>query len=586
MFCTQCGARNDETSRFCISCGAAMATVAAQSESETRSTPPANGIAATAMPTRRGKGRLWIIIAIATALIAACVATFLTYRAELWGGRSLPDAATIAAEAAADGDSVTTYDLTAEQVARALKRRGMRAEIVHEFAAQERGLFLGYAHHHAGQRLQQGTSVGVRVSDGPGVPEGTVGQRIGDVIDALRSMNVPVQVKQVMVSDTSQYSNGQVVATNPAEGQAVSENQMAQGITVGVASQGDGIPFDIVGTSIDQAQSQLESLGYTITLEPRFTSRDYIGKISGSSPGPGSPLEPGQAVTLYYGIGAESTTDALTTTSADGFRLANGDLSFLAGQYCKADTEDGEECVTLEPASTPFYSDRLEAIRISGHEDSMVLYGFTQDISGMVVESDNDHGLSADTLPMRNHLLLKGWGMFEIYAGLGVPRCGTHPMMASVGEYCDNGVYHTYDPGSGEYPHVSNPGTTYDMQDFLVYFPVGSNISALESSGYFDSAALSVAKTQDAVNTDRPFILLRDPNQYDQTSIPTASAMNGNPFVPSNRNGVNPLVPMKPAISNDTVYYLVESTEPDWQLLPDAPLPVDNTVDDESGNAE
>ena len=44
-----------------------------------------------------------------------------------------------------------------------------------------------------------------------------------------------------------------------------------------------------------------------------------------------------------------------------------------------------------------------------------------------------------------------------------------------------------------------------------------------------------------------------------------------NPFVPNNDNGTNHLVGMKPAPSNDTVYYLVEQDgDLDWDSLPDA----------------
>ena len=120
------------------------------------------------------------------------------------------------------------------------------------------------------------------------------------------------------------------MATDPADGQAVPDDQMAQGITVGVAAEGSGVPFDIVGEDAQQASDQLTSQGYQVTLEPRFSSRTYIGKISGSSPGPGSALDSGQAVTLYYGVDASADRDMLTVND-HGFRTATDDLSVLAG---------------------------------------------------------------------------------------------------------------------------------------------------------------------------------------------------------------------------------------------------------------
>ena len=566
MFCTQCGARHDNDDQFCTQCGAPITPPTAVEDKAQPDT--------TAVPVRR-QWLPWAIAIVASlTAIALCVA-FLTYRAEVWGGRSLPDAATIAEEASVGGESAYQDSLTGEQVKRVLADRGLRPELIREFSAKTRGLFLGYADHHAGQRLHSGTTVGVRVSDGPGVPEGTVGQQVADVIDTLESMHVPVQYKQVVVSDTTRYPDGQVVATNPADGQPVPDDQMAQGITVGVATEGSGIPVDIVGMDKQQASDQLESQGYQVTLEPRFSSRTYIGKISGSSPGPGSALDPGQAVTLYYGVDASADWDMLTASN-HGFRTATGDLSVLAGQYCKAsaDGDDGD-CVTLEATASRYSAGEDTAIRIAGHDEPMTLYNFSQDISGMVVEPDANHLYSADTLPMRNHLLLSGWGMFEVYAGMGIMRCGTEPISYGPGEYCDNGVLRTYDPSGDWYP-TGNTGLTYDMQDFLVYFPVGSDIDALEASGYFDPTALTAARKQDPVDTDRPFILIRDISQYNQTSVPATSAADGDPFVPGNRNGDNPLVPMKPAISNSTVYYLVEQSEPDWNTLPDLDVSTDD----------
>ncbi|MBM6699216.1 hypothetical protein H7U32_02505 [Bifidobacterium pullorum subsp. saeculare] len=122
------------------------------------------------------------------------------------------------------------------------------------------------------------------------------------------------------------------------------------------------------------------------------------------------------------------------------------------------------------------------------------------------------------------------------------------------------------------------------MKDFLVYFPVGSDLSKLEASGYFDKGALGEAKKQKPVDTDRPFILMRDPKLYDTTEVPVTTDTtpsnedhgwweHTNPFVPNNNDGKNPLVPMKPAVSDATVYYLMEqNTGLDWSSLPDAKI--------------
>ena len=119
-------------------------------------------------------------------------------------------------------------------------------------------------------------------------------------------------------------------------------------------------------------------------------------------------------------------------------------------------------------------------------------------------------------------------------------------------------------------------GWTYQMNEFYIYFPVGSDLDALENSSYFDDESLAEARKEKEVDSTRPYILARDPSLYKTTSIPlTANEwyLSDNPFVPGNENGKNPLVPMKPAPDDATVYYLVEDqAELDWGALADANL--------------
>lgn len=82
---------------------------------------------------------------------------------------------------------------------------------------------------------------------------------------------------------------------------------------------------------------------------------------------------------------------------------------------------------------------------------------------------------------------------------------------------------------------------------------------------------LAAAKKQKAVNTTKPFLIYRDPKLYDKT---TADMTNNsaNPFMPYNGyvGGKSDIVKMKPAPSDDTVYYLTVSIDLDWGELPDA----------------
>ena len=53
------------------------------------------------------------------------------------------------------------------------------------------------------------------------------------------------------------------------------------------------------------------------------------------------------------------------------------------------------------------------------------------------------------------------------------------------------------------------------MMDLFAVFPVGSDVeSETTKTGYFDASALAAAQKQKPVDTDRPFLMYRDVNQY------------------------------------------------------------------------
>ena len=553
--------------------------------------PPVGGSGVVTVVARRGWSRrltvMIAVIVVVVLVVAGGVAGWLTYRAELWGGKTLPDPAALVSQVNIANGKIEKDKksgqavVSAKAVTQALKAKGLKTKTVREFSGRQPGSFLGYNNASAGTRVKTGSTVTVRESAGPGVPKNTVGQPATKVVDTLKDMGVPVHYKQVVVSEDSKIPEGQVAVTSPAPGMPVSDSAKDAGINVGVAIHGEGIPVDIMGQDPDGAKAALEAAGYNVTITPHFSSKQYVGKVSGSYPAPGTTLSKGSNVTLYEGI--DKTRAQEVTTSVDKFygdRIAKLDPAAMIGMYCKATvTDQSKDCITLEQTDGPFPG--YQALQIKGHEpsdsqDTLNLMNYAQDVSGQMLEADPQHGMDADQLPMKNHLLFKNWGMFELYAGMGLDNCGDSIWGDNMmNMYCDAGTVKPWDENDWEH-WPGNIGLTYRMKDFLVYVPVGSDITAWENSGYFDKAALAEAKKQEPVDTSRPFILMRDPSLYDQTEVPVATDGNStswraNPFVPNNIDGKNPLVPMKPAVSDATVYYLMEQNVGlDWSSLPDA----------------
>lgn len=105
-----------------------------------------------------------------------------------------------------------------------------------------------------------------------------------------------------------------MISTYPAQGQGVKDDK--KGIYIGVATKSDGgLPSDIVGQEISDVKSSLESKGYDVKVEKRLSSKQYIGKVSGSEPGPGSQLNEGQTITLYQNCGCQVPSRRSLTTA-------------------------------------------------------------------------------------------------------------------------------------------------------------------------------------------------------------------------------------------------------------------------------
>jgi beta-lactam-binding protein with PASTA domain len=527
---------------------------------------PHGANAATVPPVKR-KGRKTLVIVISAVLVVLLVLGTAagTYMGGLWGPRKVPDYGQWTAESS---------DFTADQAIRRLTDAGFKTKQHERFSGEKAGMFLNVENAKPGEWFNQTDKLVVVQSAGPGVPKGTVGSDAAAAAKTLAKMRIPVYGKQIVVSSEKQA--GKVVQTLPADGKAADPSGA---IYVGVGVNGGGIPVDIAGMGKDEAKTMLESQGYAVTLTPRFSSNQYVGKVASSDPIPGATLDPGSSVTLYYGVDKSAKMeilDANLDNTNEGFVQPSSTTLGLAGTYCKSTVNDSaKDCITLEkridtPSGAGRQSEYLQRSDVpsdtSGSNyattnnlfNALRLCNPSQDPTSCMASSSGFNSQSSDSLPMKNHLLLKDWGMFELYSGGGAPNCGSDvfPPAYSSGVACDAGQI-TQDSGN----LTQSSGLTYEMKDFFVYFPVGSDIAALENSGYFDAESLAQAKAQKAVDASRPFIIARDANLYTQKSIPCDwSNYSPNPFVPNNSGGKNNLVAMKPAPSDETAYYLVEDT--------------------------
>lgn len=527
----------------------------------------------TAAATRWSNAIIAAIVA-AVLVVAAGVTAGLTYHAELWGGKTLPNIAAASANAGKQSGKAKAA-VTADSVVARLKAKGITSAKHREFSGAEKGAFLGYGNAKAGQRVRSGSSVVVRESAGPGVPSNVEHAKASTAVATLKTMGVPVHSKQIAVSSSSKLAGGTVVATYPLAGQAVTD--ATTGIYVGVAAKTDGktpaIPYDAIGTDIASVKDTLTKAGVNVTAKPHFSSKKNVGKLVSSSPAPGTVLSSGESVTLYYGVGADKVQEATVGQSNAPYFYASELNDAVTGTYCKSTVTDAaKDCITLarDDYGSVYRVTAKDTDTSSDEHSNEILtmcFPFADGNAGDIGTcSYGGSQLPAGEGGMAKRLIAKQWGAFDFGELGGSPSCGT-AMFSPYDEGCNASKQVVQDQDMS--------GATFDMHDFYVFFASGANLDAIEKSGYFDDSALAAAKKSSKPDTSRPFILARDASQYDTTSVPYSKApvpsgqtLVQDPFVP----GVGEFsasVKFKPAPTDANAYYLVESGQPDWQSLPD-----------------
>lgn len=484
-------------------------------------TPPANPTGSAAAQPSAKRPRMKLIAAIIAVLVVLAGTGFgLAARKLEWiGPRTVP----------------TVRYRTAAEVSRELEAKGFLVKKKQMFNALGKGKCLGLVGVKAGDRLPKGTTVTVIESMGPGVPEGTVGSEPSKAETALLKMGVKVAEHEVV----SEHP-GKVAVTMPADGEPVRDTD--DGIHIGVGITGDGIPVEIAGMDKDEAKTKLQQQGFDVTLKPRFSSRKNLGKIVRADPGIGVRISETN-VTLYYGVDASKRYDVVGTSVPDrGSDKFMTNTVALAGKYCT----DGGNCLTLEPGQTDSNPSGLvlDGKGSSDFFDQLTLCTYSQDISGCNPSSGGYYNA------MKDFLIQGDTGAMELYAGFGLPVCGTTSYVGDGPTYCDGTSEKQVEDGSDGTAEqaMSEKYLKYVARDFFVVMPVGANLNQLESNGYFDGS------TTYKPYADRPYLIRRDNSAYPEIKATNdAFHRKPNPYAP----GTN-MQPFKKAPNAHNVYYLVE----------------------------
>ena len=112
---------------------------------------------------------------------------------------------------------------------------------------------------------------------------------------------------------SSGVTKGDVISTNPAEGDTVKVNTV---VTLFVSSGPNQVTVpNVVGESASAAQGQLSKLGLTVRQVPDSTSNQPAGTVTRQSPGGDAQVSPGSTITISVS-GGEVTVQSVVGDSA------------------------------------------------------------------------------------------------------------------------------------------------------------------------------------------------------------------------------------------------------------------------------
>ncbi|WP_165171541.1 PASTA domain-containing protein [Adlercreutzia sp. ZJ242] len=235
----------------------------------------------------RPRPRKAAIAGIVIACVVACAAVaLLTYNAELWGGKVIPD---VAGKSQADARYL-------------LEEKGFATLATQVKSDEVEGLVLE-TDPAAGERASKGSEITLRIATARIVPE-VVGKP-------------QAEVEKLMAAEGFERVEYALVKSNEPEGTALSVTpepgtraKAGEPVTVEIA-QSYTVP-EVKDLSTADATSALEAEGYEVTTAPYNTEDIPEGTAVSTDPAAGTKLPSGSAVTLY--VAHNRSTDLIEYT--------------------------------------------------------------------------------------------------------------------------------------------------------------------------------------------------------------------------------------------------------------------------------
>lgn len=250
-----------------------------------------------AEPARRRTRRF--VIGVVLSVIVVALAVFFAYRTLGAGG----------------GDKITIPDVTGETTAQAMKtltEAGLQPRSVGEPSTAQPQNHVIRTDPAGGTKVADGAKIVVYfASETPQEMPKVIGMTLDD---AQRNLgNIGVEPSNITVRHVRQDGCAQntVIRSQPVPTSAIgSTTKITLWVCAGPASE---VPQIGPGTDVATAQQALQGAGYLTTQSTQASSAVPEGKVVGTNPSGGTPLDKGSTVTIIVSSGPPPTTAQPTT---------------------------------------------------------------------------------------------------------------------------------------------------------------------------------------------------------------------------------------------------------------------------------
>jgi serine/threonine-protein kinase len=197
-----------------------------------------------------------------------------------------------------------------------------------------------------GASAHRGATVTMTLSSGPvmiSMPQVT-GQPQAAAVAAIKKAGLTVGGATTAASTS--IAAGIVISTNPVAGTSWPQNK---GVTITVSA---GPPLqNFVGQQLSAAQGAAQSGGFKINAVPDGNSTQPPNTITSQSPAPGTPITPGEVVTVHYSTGppqvpvpnvvGDRLRDAIDALVQAGFKVTVDKPAIFAGNTVTGENPTG-----------------------------------------------------------------------------------------------------------------------------------------------------------------------------------------------------------------------------------------------------